>query len=696
MKKKIIYSVFVISIFIMFCPLSQWGESTPGLFSPKDVLETRTCLEIAISPDGSQIAYTVNVNRDANDEAGGAYRELYVMSTRTRKVKPFITGKVSIRNLRWNPNGSSLGFLTHRGKDETQVWEIPLDGGEAVQLTHSKTGVSDFEWHPRENKLAFIATSPESEREKTLKEKGYGFIFFEENLKDRNLYLLDLDNKDEKTGNPLVKQLTEGKTVWDFVFSPDGRTIAAAVSSKNLVDYYYMFKKLHLLDLKTGDLTRLIEMEDKKLGNFIFSPDGSKLAFAAASEQKDHAVSQVYVVDIKTKTLKNLTVPDFRGHVEQILGWKNNNTIMYLSGEGVWPTISEVPAAGGERKIVFHSQNAGVVIRSIRFSRDMKYAAFSGTNPAIPGDPFYLKPGKQPERLATLNSWLSDRKLGAQEVIQYDSRDGERIEGLLIYPVDYKKGQTYPLIVMVHGGPEGHYSNGWITNYASAGQVLAGKGYVVFHPNYRASTGYGVKYGLVGYKDPAGKEFDDVADGIDYLIKQGVADAERVGLGGGSYGGYAAAWFATYYTKYVKAVCMFVGISDLISKRGSTDIPYEELYVHSGDPLEKMWDLALKRSPIYYAHQSRTATLIFGGADDPRVHPTQSMELFRIMKMNDHPAVRLVQYPGEGHGNRNQPGIIDSMYRILDWYDWYVRDKKPLDGDMPPLDISDKYGLTLN
>lgn len=695
MKKKIINAAFIISIFIMLIPLSQWGTGTPGTFSPRDVLDTRTCGDVTLSPDGTQIAYTVNVNRDANEEAGGAYRELYLMSTRTRKAKPFITGKVSIRSLQWSPDGAFLGFLTRRGKGKTQVWKIPVDGGEAIQLTHCKTGVSSFKWHPKENKLAYVATSPESKKEKKLKEKGYGFIFYEENLKHRNLYLVDFDKKDEKTGKPHVKQLTEGKSVWDFVFSPDGKTIAAAISPKNLVDHSYMFKKLHLLDIKTGGLNRLIDMEDKKLGNFIFCPDGSKLAFAAAFDQKDHAVSQAYVVDIKTKALKNLTPPDFRGHVQRILGWKNNKTMVYLSGEGVWPTVSEVPATGGERKITFHSKNAGVVFRRINFSRDMKHAAFSGNAPTVPGDLFYLKPGKKPERLTTLNPWLAQRKLGEQEVFQYNSRDGAQIEGILIYPVDYKKGQTYPLVVVVHGGPEGHYSNGWLTRYSSAAQVLAGRGYVVFFPNYRAGTGYGVKYALVGYKDAAGKEFDDVADGIESLIKKGIADKERVGLGGGSYGGYAAAWFATYYTKYVKAVCMFVGISDLISKRGTTDIPYEELYVHSGDPLEKMWDLALKRSPIYYAHQSRTATLILGGADDPRVHPTQSMELFRLMKMNDHPAVRLVQYPGEGHGNRKQPGRIDAMYRILDWYDWYVKDKKPLDGDMPPLDISDKYGLEL-
>jgi dipeptidyl aminopeptidase/acylaminoacyl peptidase len=220
-------------------------------------------------------------------------------------------------------------------------------------------------------------------------------------------------------------------------------------------------------------------------------------------------------------------------------------------------------------------------------------------------------------------------------------------QGIMIYPVDYVNQKKYPLIVIVHGGPESGYSQSWLTYYAEPGQVLAGKGYAVFFPNYRASTGYGLEFARAGLLDPAGKEFDDIADGIEYLIKSGISDSEHIGLGGGSYGVYAAAWFASYYTKYVKAVEMFVGISDLISKRATTDVPYEELYVHSGKKLEDIWDLDLKRSPIYYAHQSKTAVLIVGGADDPRVPPSQSIRLYRVLKMNDHPAVRLVQYPGE-------------------------------------------------
>jgi len=339
------------------------------------------------------------------------------------------------------------------------------------------------------------------------------------------------------------------------------------------------------------------------------------------------------------------------------------------------------------------AKTSGVIFGKPLYTADCQQFVFTGNTPNDPSNIYTWNGSGDLDKVTDLNPQLSTKLFGEQEVIRFNARDGKEIEGLLIKPVGYESSKQYPLILYVHGGPESHHNNGWLSRYSTPGQVMAGKGYLVAYLNYRASTGYGVDFALEGLMDPAGKEFDDLADGIDYLVAEKGADKERVGMAGGSYGGYASAWFATYYTNYVKAVCMFVGISDLISKRGTTDIAYEELYVHSGKSLEEQWQMNLERSPIYWAHQSKTATLIYGGAADPRVHPGQSLELHRRMKMNGHPAVRLVQYPGEGHGNRKQVGRIDVLYRQIGWLDWYVKDLKPLDGPMPPLDISDSYGL---
>jgi dipeptidyl aminopeptidase/acylaminoacyl peptidase len=651
----------------------------------KDLLNMKRVTSAKISPGGEWIAYTLHVPRQTSEKPGRAYSELYLISIKTKEIRPYIVGKQRVTSTAWRPDGQAIGFLLKRGS-KTQVWMIPVSGGEARQVTFSDTDVSGFRWHPEKNKIAYMATTPRTDRESILKERGYDFTFYEENLTDRNLYIIDVD--ESKT-----EQLTEGITVWSFEFSPDGKTIALAASNKNLVDQRYMDQRIHLLDVERKSMNQLTN-NPGKLGNYAFSPDGAHLAYVAAIERKDHKESQVYVISSIGGEARNLTISSFRGHANWV-GWEDNKTVLYRAGEGIFTTLSTVKISGGKRKVVLNSQNSGIVFTPPSRTDDLRHIAFVGQSPEVPGDAYYWTPGENMERLTDVNPWLAERELGMQEAIRYAARDGLEIEGLLIYPVDYEKGKQFPLVVIVHGGPESHYSNGWLTSYSRPGQVLAGKGYAAFYPNYRASTGYGTEFAAEGYGDPAGTEFDDIADGIEYLVSKGIADRNRVGLGGGSYGGYASGWFATYYTKYVKAVCMFVGISDVIGKRGTTDIPYEMLYVHYGKKLEEMWDLSLKRSPIYWAHQSNTATLIYGGTDDTRVHPSQSMELYRRMKMNNHPAVRLVQYPGEKHGNAKQPGRIDVLYRILDWYDWYVKDAKPLNGPMPPLDISHKYGLEL-
>ncbi len=661
-------------------------------FSPEDLLALKQVTGARVSPDGQWIAYTVEVPRRADEKPGDAYSELYLVSVKTGEIKALLTGAVEAKSIAWTPDGSGIAFLAdgEEKKAKKQVWLIPAKGRKAQQITRSETSVTDFRWHPSGKKIAYLATAPKSAREIALDEKGYKFIFYEEDLKPKNLYLLDLDNAGAGgIGEPLTREIT----VWSFEFSPDGNAIAASITEKNLIDQWYMFRKIHILDLKTGALRQLTN-NPGKLGNFAFSPDGMHLAYAAAKDQKDNQVSQVFVIPLGGGDARNLTPADFPGHVTWV-GWKDKNTLVYRSHEGVNTTLSTVGVAGGEREVILNSADTGIVFEAPDFTRAFNNFALVGNSPTFPGEVYYWNGGKEMRRLTFSNPWLTERKLGKQEAIRYLARDGQEIEGLLIYPVDYQAEQQYPLVVIVHGGPESNFSNEWITRYSEPGQVLAGKGYAVFYPNYRASTGYGVEFALQGYGDPAGKEFDDIADGLDYLIQQGIGDRSRVGVGGGSYGGYASAWFATYYTQFVKAVCMFVGVSNLISKRNTTDIPYEELYVHSGKKLEAMWELSLQRSPIYWAQQSKTAVLILGGTDDTRVHPSQSLEFYRQLKMNDHPAVRLVQYPGEKHGNKKQSSRSDMLYRILDWYDWYVKDARPLEGPLPPLDISDKYGLEL-
>ncbi len=654
-----------------------------------DAMRVQTCSAVQVSPDGRRVAYLVNVPRGVDEEAGRAYSELHVAEVASGKSLPFVTGKVNVTSPRWSPDGRSIAFLAKRGEDKvTQVWAIPVDGGEARRLTSAATDVLAFRFHPDGKRLLFVAQEAESERAKELAKKGYEFIYFEENLRHRHLYVQPVE------GGEAV-QLTENRTVWGLEPTPDGGGVVFAASAANLVDHQYMFQQLYHLDLASRQVRQLTRHEGK-LGDFAVSRDGRHVAYTGAAHVHDHAPSQAWVVPVAGGPARNLTPPGFRGHVDHVL-WRDTATLLVHTAEGVWNHLRLAPLAGGEWGLLLDGRAAGVVAGSPSASDDGAVLAFSGSSASVPGEVYVWQPEVRgaPRRLTDRNPWLAERRLGRQEVIRYTARDGQEIEGILVYPLEFEKGKRYPLIVSVHGGPEAHHGNGWVTGYLDPAQVLSAKGYLAFYPNYRASTGYGLDFAMAGFGDPAGTEFDDIADGIAHLVSSGLADGERVGLGGGSYGGYAAAWFATYYTRLVRAVAMFVGISDLSSKVGTTDIPWEDQLVHIGQPLEEVWDLLRRRSPIFWAKQSRTAVLIMHGSDDTRVHPSQSLAMFRRLKMNGHPATRLVLYPGEGHGNAKQTGRLDVLCRHLAWYDHYVRDAQPLEGPMPALDVSDCYGLQL-
>ncbi len=679
---------YCLSLFIICFVIAANVSFGQSVFTPEDLMKLERYSIYQLSPDGKELIYSLSTPRTANEAPGSAHSKYFRMNLKTKEPKPLFEKGVKGSSPQYSPDGKYLAFTWRKEGELTQVWAEPVKGGEMIQLTHAKNGVNFFKWQPDGNGIAYLSTEPKTAKEAELKMRGYDFIFYEENLKSDHLFIVNFDAKFE---NNTQKVLISDGHVWDCEFSPDGKWLAFSTSDKNLIDYRYMFRKIKVLDLETGEVVKDVG-NIGKLGNYVFNQDGSQLAFASALNINDHAVSQAFTYSIENEKITNHTPANFKGHVSWV-GWKDNEELLVYSGEGVYPKIWSKTLENDERNVLLDAESSGIIFGTPLATGDSKTFVFTGNTPYDASN-IYLWDGKSDlNKITELNPQMKNFTFGEQEVIRFKARDGMEIEGLLIKPVGFESDKRYPLVLYVHGGPESHHDNGWLSRYSRPGQVMAGKGYLVAYLNYRASTGYGVDFGMEGFMDPAGKEFDDLADGIDYLVAEKGADRERVGLAGGSYGGYAAAWFATYYTEYVKAVGVFVGISNVVSKRGTTDIAWEEMLVHSGKPLEEQWQMNLERSPVYWAHQSKTATLIYGGADDPRVNPEQSLQLYRRMKMNDHPAVRLVQYPGEGHGNRKQVGQIDVLYRHMDWFDWYVKDLKPLDGPMPPLDISDKYGL---
>jgi dipeptidyl aminopeptidase/acylaminoacyl peptidase len=274
--------------------------------------------------------------------------------------------------------------------------------------------------------------------------------------------------------------------------------------------------------------------------------------------------------------------------------------------------------------------------------------------------------------------------LGEQETITWESRDGLELQGVLIKPTGFRAGPRYPLVMVVHGGPETRVPDGWLTDYASPGQLGAAAGFMVLYPNYRGSTGRGVAFSKLGQGRAAGTEFDDLIDAIDHLVKAGLVDRDRVGITGSSYGGYASAWGATYYSEHFAASVMHVGISNMVSFMGTTDIPDEMFYSHELVRPWEDWDYYWTASPVRYVERNRTPTLILHGAKDKRVPPSQALELYRHLKSRDQAPVRLVMYPKEGHDNKRAAARLDYNLRMMRWMQHYLTGQG---GDMPAYEI---------
>jgi dipeptidyl aminopeptidase/acylaminoacyl peptidase len=645
-------------------------------FTSYDLLRMKYVVETAISPDGNFIAYTVHVPRQLTDKPGKNYRYLFLYDLANEKSVELMVDKVIISSIGWMSDSKSITFLAKLNHDKsTQVYQLPIDSGDPRVITNSVHSVLKYQISNDGFQLAFVSSSVLSEEKQNLLKSGFDAEIYEEEYLDRNLYVQNLESQ-----NIEPRQLTENVSVYDFHWSPDGKQIAAFIADKNLVDYSYMYKKVYLIDTYTAKRTLHLE-NPGKITEMAWSPDGKHIAFIAASCINDAVTGSLFI----TENPNEKKFEELRNYADGLklsirkVTWKDNRTVLFLSEEGVDISLSEQGIDDLERKLLI---KPGLIIFKDFVVND-DFISFAGNNSKHPAELYgFTIIDKKLAKLTNVNPWLKKINLARQEKINYNARDGLEIQGVLYYPLSYEEGKEYPLIVHIHGGPEHSTSNGWQTAYNRWGQIAAAKGFFVFMPNYRASSSRGIDFTMKGHGDLAGAEFNDVIDGIDHLIAKGLVDKDKVGIGGGSYGGYFSAWAATRFTDRFAAAVVFVGISNQVSKRLTTDIPFEDYFVHWGIWTYENEDLVWERSPVRYVKDSKTPTLILGGKKDTRVHPSQSLELFRGLKVHGDAPVRLVRYPGEGHGNRKNTSRLDYNLRTMRWFEYYLQSDHPKD-EMP-------------
>ncbi len=654
------------------------GAGAQDVLTPAGVASLRMVTAAVISPDGSKVAYQLSQPRKPGvDDDGEPWTELWVLDVARDTRRPFVTGKGSVGQIGWTPDGSQIAFLARRGEDKVRgLYCIPIDGGEARLAVALKSDISGYSFSGDGTQVALLAVEPEDEAVRKVKDKGFRQEIYEEDRRFTRVWVARPFDTLAKDPAPLPVKGSVRQVRW----SPVDQRLALAVTPTPLVDDGLMRQRIVIVDAGTGAELGAVEHAGK-LEGLEWSPDGAHLAFLGGEDLHDPSGGRLFLVSGQGGAPKDL-MPGILADASGI-AWRDAERIWVLVAEGVRTSVREVGLSGSPAP-VWVTPAGGPAATALSVAARTGGLALVGSTAAHPAEVFVRNPDGTLGRRTDSNPWLAGVRLAPQEVVRHRAKDGLELEGILIRPLDAPAGGKVPLILAVHGGPEAHVSDGWLTSYSLPGQVAAARGFAVFYPNYRGSTGRGVAFSKLGQGDAAGKEFDDLVDAVDHLIAIGLVDAAKVGVTGGSYGGYATAWCGTRFSERFAAGVMFVGISDKISKTGTTDIADEEYLVHARKRPWEDWQFLLERSPIYHAGNSRTPMLILHGADDPRVHPGQSMEMYRHLKLRSQAPVRLVLYPGEGHGNRKAASRYDYHLRMLQWFERYLMNGG---GEMPAMTL---------
>lgn len=626
-----------------------------------DIMKIRNILETQISPDGSEILYVIS---EPNLEESFYNTDIWMVSAAGGTPVKLTNGPKRDDTPRWSPDGRKVAFISDR--DGTpQIWIINPHGGEAHKLTAVKSAVTDLAWSPDGKVIAYLAPDPLTEEEEKRKKERNDTKLVDQDLKMSHIYLIDVETKESR-------KLTRGAFhVQSISWSPDGRHIVfAAQPTPKASDIYRT--DISTVSVEDGQLEKLVEREGMDASP-QWSPDGTKIAFISTDGKIDW-VGNTYLCTVSAQggSIQNLS----RSFDERIMSyhWSSDSRILYFSA--IQKVTVQLFALSTDTGVVTPVTSGNRVYGGFSFTQDTRTMAFLATDPRTPREVYVSAVTDfHPMRLTTTNPHLEELELGHTEIIRWQSTDGMEIEGLLITPVGYEEGKRYPLLTYVHGGPSGVFMLAFAPQLGAAPlpiqaepyplQVFAGRGVALFLPNPRGSGGYGEKFRRANIKDWGDGDYNDIMSGIDALIQRGLADPEKLGIMGWSYGGYMTAWAITQTTRF-KAASVGAGVTNLYSMYGQTDIPDAFESYFGAVPWEDREEYE-RHSPMFFAGHIKTPTLIQHGQADERVPLAQARELYRALKKNQVP-VEFAIYPRQGHLILEPKLQADMLRRNLDWF----------------------------
>lgn len=679
------------TFFVAFCLALGWNllmiADAPAArpITVDDLLKFERLSDPQISPDGRHVAYVVT---RPSLEKNSTTATIWLAPTDGGAPRQLTTTTKHDRHPRWSPDGKQILFESDRGGSQ-QLWVIDVSGGEARQLTTIATEAGTALWSPDGQWIAFVsAVFPEysdkpfaesdaankkrlEEAEKNpVKARVFTKLFFrhwDSWTEDKRQHLFVMPSAGgeprdvtpgDRDGHPTSSTFSAGD---DFAFTPDSKAIVFTAPPEKdeawSTDY-----NLYLVPIDGGPAKRLTDNPAADNGP-KFSPDGKRLAFRAQSRPGAEADRwELMVQEFPGGKAQSVTA-GFDSSVEDFV-WRDDATIDFVAEQnGSSPIFRVSVAKPADPQAIVSGGSHG----SLSVSADGKLLAFARTSMDRPADVYVTQQSGQPRNLTNANAnLLAELKLPRPESVTVSGDGGTPMQMWILKPPGFDPAKKWPLVYLVHGGPQGAWADNW--SYRWNPQLWAAQGYVAALPNPRGSTGFGQKYVDEISGDWGGKCFRDLMAGMDYLEQQPYIDRSRMAAAGASFGGYMMNWFAGNTDRF-QTLITHCGVYNFDSMYATTEELWFDEWEHGGPPWGKHRDSYEKHSPHRFAENFKTPMLIIHNDHDFRVPVSEGLQLFTTLQRLGVES-RMVNFPDEGHWVLKP---ANSAYWHREVFDWLTR-----------------------
>ncbi len=629
--------------------------------------------EVALSPEGSRIAFTMREPL-LTEEKSAFITHLYLVNVAGGDPIRLTFGDYSNSGAQWSPDGQYIAFLSNRNGEKNNIYVMRLDGGEAWALTaYEKTSITSLRWSPAGDHIAFLMPEPPTDEKEKANKAGNDPLLWDVEFEYQHLYTVPFTIGPRPL--PDVQQVTAGRFhVLACAWLPDGRELVFTHRPTPFDETWTdsRLARCPAFPQEPQDLDAITDVAD--LADWqampMVSPDGQWMASPAGETPLTWAFANricLFPANGQGEMIPLAHTPD-RDCL--LVGWSGDSRRVFVTEfRGLNRHVLSIPVDGSPATALTHSP----ATRTLANANRRGQLAYITENFDLPPTITFLdQAGENTEKkiyTVPLPAGWPDTPLPRIEVIHWAAPDGQDIDGYLVYPLHYEPGRRYPLILEVHGGPQGVYSRyfpGTSVRYMDV-LGLAERGFFILRGNPRGSTGYGSEFRHANRRDWGGGDYQDLMSGVDALIDRGLVDPERMGVMGWSYGGYMTSWIITQTGRF-KAACVGAGVTNLMSFNGTADIPGFVPDYFGADHWEDP-DIYHAHSAMFQVQGVTTPTLIQHGAEDIRVPLSQGKELYNALKRQGVP-VEMVIYPRQPH-TVTEPRLLEHMKNKAT--EWLVR-----------------------